>query len=93
MSRRIDLDDDGIIAEYDRGDSPNVIGGRRGVHGDTIRRRLRELGVTLRTQRAGQKARYSRHGDVVGLANELGLSEQEARDLLIRHGFLDGGTA
>lgn len=78
-----------VIAEYERGDSLPVLGRRYGVDNETIRRRLKAAGVTIRSQREGQRAAYGRHGDLPGLANELGMPEQDVHALLVKYGVLN----
>jgi hypothetical protein len=85
------LDMVAVIAEYERGDSPQVIGQRHGVHLATIHRRLEKAGVPMRTQAQAQALRFGGHGDLDGLATELGFSIEQARQLLIDHGFIYEG--
>lgn len=80
---------DAVIHEYvERCDSLPTIGRRHGVNPETIRRRLIQAGVRIRSQREGQLARYNRRGDVTGLAVDLAVSEERLLHLLRQHGFL-----
>lgn len=83
-----DLPMDQVAAEYRRGDSLPVIGRRYGVNHETIRRRLIRLGVPIRDQGSGQLIRYGGHGDLAGLAGDLGITKTKARHLLLKHGFI-----
>jgi len=79
---------DRVAKEYRRGDGLPVLGRRYGVEPETIRRRLMKRGVKIRDQRTAQRVRYGRHGDIAGLAAELGVSEQRMTELLLAHGLL-----
>ncbi len=87
MSARKDLPMDRVAAEYERGDSLPVLGSRYGVDPETIRRRLLQYGTPIRNQRTAQRVRYGRHGDVQGLAIELGMTQQRVVELLCRYGI------
>lgn len=84
----VDLPMDRVAAEYERGDSLPVLGRRYDVPPETIRRRLLRHGVQIRDQAAGQRVRYGRHGDLAGLAGDLGITEDQAHELLLKHGFI-----
>lgn len=84
----VDLPMARVAAEYERGDSLPVLGRRYGIHGETIRRRLLRHGVKLRTPEEGLRVRNGQHGDMTALAAELGRTEQEMTDLLLKHGFI-----
>ncbi len=79
---------DRVAAEYGRGDSLPVLARRYGAHAETIRRRLLRHGTPLRSPDDGMRMRLTEHGDMTALAADLGRSEQDVRQLLLRHGFI-----
>lgn len=83
----VNLDEDAIIAEYHRGDSPTVLGERHGVHLETIRRRLVARGVELRGRSTAMARRFHDHGDLAGLAEALGRTPEDVHALLVQFGF------
>lgn len=84
-----ELDDAAIRAEYERGDSPTVIGARHGVSYWTIRRHLVDIGVELRDHSTSMALHRTKRGDVEGLAAHLELSVASMTAVLRRYGFLD----
>lgn len=82
------LDVAAIVAEYERGDSLPVVGRRHGVHTETIRRRLKDAGVRIRSSREAWIARLHATGVLRGLAADLAMPEETVRALLIKHGFI-----
>lgn len=76
-------------AYVDHGASPNQIAARYDVSADTIRRRLREAGVSLRDQQTAMTRRYQGGGSVEGLAASLGMEPDAVLVLLREHGFAD----
>jgi len=84
----VDLPMDRVAPEYERGDSLSVLALRYGFSTETIRRRLLRHGVKVRDPETGQRMRLGRHGDMAALAADLGRSEQDVTDLLLKHGFI-----
>lgn len=81
------LNEKAIVAEYQRGDTPLVIGKRHGVHNTTIRRFLKNRGYTLRTHQESLDLKRRQVGNLEGLARELRMTQEQVQELFQRHGF------
>lgn len=90
---RKDLDVPAIVADYKAGESPESIGGRLGVTGQTIRNRLYGAGVQLRPGGPPSDlpmdrvaAEYQRGDSLPVLGRRYGAHQETIRRRLLRHG-------
>lgn len=79
---------DRIAAEYERGEELPALAARYGVHPETLRCQMIRHGGQLRAGDAGLRLRLGKHGDMAALCAELGRTEQQMTELLLKHGFV-----